>query len=57
MIKVEGLNELAQIIEYEEIVRNHIKKAEKTIKKQRTAELIAQGIEPDIAKVMASVGL
>ena len=57
MIKVEGLNELAQIIEYEEIVRNHIKKAEKTIKKQRTAELIAQGIEPDIAKVMANVGL
>lgn len=57
MIKVNGLNELAQIIEYEEIVRNHIKKAERAIRKERTAELMAQGIDPEIAKVMASVGL
>ena len=57
MIQVNGLNELAQMIEYEEIVRNHIKKAERAIKKERTAELTAQGIDPEIAKVMASVGL
>lgn len=57
MIKVNGLNELAQMIEYNEIVRNHINKAEKAIKKQRTAELMALGIDAEIAKVMASVGL
>lgn len=57
MIKVNGLNELAQMIEYNEIVRNHIKKAEKAIKKQRTDELMALGIDAEIAKVMASVGL
>lgn len=57
MIKVNGLNELAQMIEYDEIVRTHIKKAEKAIKKQRTAELMTQGIDPELAKVMASVGL
>ena len=57
MIKVTGLNELAQQIEYNNIIEKHIRKAEREIKKERTNELIAQGIDPEIAKVMANVGL
>ena len=57
MAKVTGLNELSQYIAYEEIVNNHIKKAERSIKKARAAELMAQGIDKELAKVMASVGL
>ena len=53
MIKVTGLNELAEIIE----ANNRIEKAEKEIKKMRVKELIAEGVDPEIAKVMASVGL
>lgn len=46
-MKVKGINELAQIIEYNNIVENHIKKAEKEIKKNRTNELIAEGVDND----------
>lgn len=53
MIKVSGLNELAEIIES----NNRIEKAEREIKKMRVKELKAQGIDPEIAAVMASVGL
>lgn len=56
-MKVTGINELGQIVAYNEIVEKHIKKAEKEIKKNRTAELIAEGVDPEIAKVMAKVGL
>lgn len=56
-MKVTGINELGQVIEYNEIVDKHIKKAEKEIKKNRVKELIAEGVDPEIAKVMASVGL
>ena len=56
-MKVYGISELSQIVEYNEMVEKHIRKAEKTIKKNRTAELVAEGIDPEIAKVMASVGL
>lgn len=57
MTKITGINELAQIIEYNNIIDTHIKKAERQIKKDRTNELISEGIDPEIAKVMASVGL
>jgi hypothetical protein len=57
MTKITGINELAQIIEYDNIIDTHIKKAERQIKKDRTNELISEGIDPEIAKVMASVGL
>lgn len=53
MLKVNGLNELAEVIE----ANNRIKKAEKEIKKNRVKELISEGIDPEIAKVMANVGL
>ena len=57
MVKVNGLNELAQMVEYNTMIENHFKKAERAIKKERTQELIAEGCDPEIAKVMASVGL
>lgn len=53
MIKVTGLNELAEIIEE----NNRIEKAEREIKKERVKELKSQGIDPEIAKVMADLGL
>lgn len=56
-MKITGLNELAQVVAYDEIVEKHIKKAEKEIKKNRIKELIAEGIDPEVAKVMANVGL
>lgn len=51
-MKVTGLNELAQYIEYEEIVRKHEKKAIKEIKKQKIKELVAEGVDEELAKVM-----
>lgn len=53
MIKVKGLNELAEIIEE----NNRIEKAEREIKKERVKELKSQGIDSEIAKVMADLGL
>lgn len=51
-MKVTGINELAQYIEYEEIVRKHERKAKKEIKKEKINELVAQGIDKEIAKAM-----
>lgn len=53
IITTETVNAIAE----EEIIRTHTRKAERAIKKDRTNELIAEGIDPEIAKVMASVGL
>ena len=53
MVKVYGLNELAEIIEE----NNRIEKAEKEIKKMRIKELIAQGIDKEVAKAMVHAGL
>lgn len=57
MVEIKGLNELAQIISYDEIVKTHIKKAEKEATNNRVKELIAEGIDKELAKVMAKVGL
>lgn len=53
MMKVNGLNELAIIIED----NNRIEKAEKEIRKNRINELIAEGIDKEIAKVMVDAGI
>lgn len=45
---ITGINEALEVMEY----TNRIKKAEREIKKQRVAELIAEGVDPEIAKVM-----
>ena len=39
------------------LLAEHERKARKAITKGRTAELIAQGVDPEVAKVMAKVGL
>ena len=52
-MKVNGLNELAMIIED----NNRIEKAEKEIRKNRINELIAEGIDKEIAKVMVDAGI
>lgn len=57
MTKVNGLNELAKYIENEEIIRNHEKKALKEIKKQKIAEMVAEGVDREIAKVMVDAYL
>ncbi len=53
MLKVNGLNELAMIIED----NNRIEKAEREIKKNRIKELVSQGINREIAKVMVESGI
>ena len=53
MIKVTGISELAEIIES----NNRIEKAEREIKKNRIKELVAEGIDREIAKVMVEAGL
>lgn len=42
-------------IEEQEIIRKHEAKAKKVLIKQRVVELVAQGIDKEIAKVMAKV--
>jgi flagellar motility protein MotE (MotC chaperone) len=53
MVEVTGIEKLAHIIEADNKVRELNKKA----KQRRIADLIAQGVDKEIAKVMASVGL
>ena len=53
MIKVTGLNELAMMIETAERHR----KAEREVRKQRIAEIVAEGIDKDIATAMVDAFL
>lgn len=55
MIKVTGLNELAQEIAYNEIIRTHEARAKKSAIKARKNEIKAAGVDPELAKVMAKV--
>ena len=48
----EGIK-MAQAMEYERIVRIHEKKAKSAIIKEKVAEYVAQGIDKNIAQVMA----
>lgn len=57
MTKVNISTEFINYIAEEEIIRTHEKKAKAAIKKNRIKELIAEGVEPEIAKVMASLGI
>lgn len=57
MKKITITNELVNTVAYDEIVKTHIRKAERAIKRDRTKELIADGVDPEIAKVMTQVGL
>lgn len=55
MYKVSGINELAQIVESNNIIEKHEKRAKQVLIKQRINELVSQGIDLQIARVMASV--
>lgn len=57
MTKVIITTEQVNAIAYNEIIRTHERKAKAAIKRDRVKELIAEGCDPEIAKVMASVGL
>ena len=48
MTRVNGIETLAEIIE----ANNRIEKAEREIKKMRIKEMIAEGVEPKMAKIM-----
>ena len=48
MVKVYGLNELTIMVE---TVERH-KKAEREVRKQRIADLVAQGVDKDVATAM-----
>lgn len=53
MVKVTGLNELAQAIEDVEFARKFNRNAKKEIRKQRIAELVANGVDKEMAAIMA----
>lgn len=55
MYKVSGINELAQIIESNDLIERHERQAKKALIKQRINELVSQGIELQVAKVMANI--
>jgi len=57
MKKIIITTEMVNAIAEAEIIRTHIKRAEKAIKRDRVKELIAEGVDKEIAQVMASVGL
>ena len=57
MRKIIITTELINAIAEKEIIRTHERKAKAAIKRNRIKELIAEGCDPEIAKVMASVGL
>lgn len=57
MKKVIITTEMVNAIAEAEIIRTHIKRAERAIKREREKELISEGIDKELAKVMASVGL
>ena len=50
-------NEIVNAFAEEVILREHERKTKATIKRNRIKELIAEGIDKEIAEVMASVGL
>ena len=49
MLKITGLGLVEEIAEH----NNRIKKANAEIKKQKVKELMAQGVDKELAKVMA----
>lgn len=55
MYKVSGVAELAQIVESNNIIEHHEKQAKKALIKQRINELVSQGIDLQVARVMARI--
>lgn len=57
MKKIIITSEMVNLIAEKEIIRQHEKKAKTAITKNRVKELISEGIDPEVARVMAKVGL
>jgi hypothetical protein len=57
MKKIIITSDMVNLIAEEEIIRQHEKKAKIAITKNRVKELISEGIDPEVARVMAKVGL
>lgn len=55
MRKITIEREVLNYIAEKEIIKKHEKKAKTNIKKNRINELTSQGIDEEIAKVMASI--
>lgn len=55
MKKVIITSDLVNAVAEDMIIKEHIKKAEKQIKKDRVAELVNEGADLDIAKIMINV--
>lgn len=55
MKKVIIPNELVNIIAEDEIIKTHERKAKRNLISQRVKELINEGIDKEIAKVMANI--
>lgn len=54
MLKVYGLNEIAAMVEYDNIIKDVERKSKRQAIKGKTKELIDQGIDKEIAEVMAT---
>ena len=54
MKKIIITSEMVNLIAEEEIIRTHERRAKAHAKRERKKDLIAQGIDPEIAAVMAS---
>jgi hypothetical protein len=57
MKKITITTEAVNMIAEDEIIRTHERKAKAAIRRNRVKELMMEGVDPEIAKVMASVGL
>ena len=57
MTKIMITREAMNLIAEEEIIRTHERKAKRAIKRARINEMIAEGVDPEIAKVMVEAGL
>lgn len=55
MIKVTGLNELAQCIAYSEIIREHEARAKREAVNTRKKQMIAEGVDKELASVMSKI--
>lgn len=55
MKEIKFVKELENVIAETEIIKAHEKKAKREIRKQRINDLIVQGIDKEIAKVMVDV--
>lgn len=54
MISVTIPRELIQQIEYEEIVRKHERKAKRVLIAQRVKEIMSEGVDKEMAKIIAN---